>query len=49
MVNTVLGPVKDLSVCAAKYKRRKFQGIICERCGVEVTAATVRRERYGSY
>lgn len=43
----IFGPVKDFECLCGKYKRRKFQGIICERCGVEVTAAKVRRERMG--
>ena len=43
----IFGPVKDFECLCGKYKRRKFQGIICEKCGVEVTAAKVRRERMG--
>ncbi len=43
----IFGPVKDYECLCGKYKRRKFQGIICEKCGVEVTAAKVRRERMG--
>lgn len=43
----IFGPVKDFECLCGKYKRRKFQGIICERCGVEVTTAKVRRERMG--
>lgn len=43
----IFGPVKDYECLCGKYKRRKFQGVICEKCGVEVTAAKVRRERMG--
>ncbi|WII95515.1 DNA-directed RNA polymerase subunit beta' [Moraxella haemolytica] len=43
----IFGPVKDFECLCGKYKRRKFQGIICEKCGVEVTAAKVRRDRMG--
>lgn len=43
----IFGPVKDYECLCGKYKRRKFQGIICEKCGVEVTTAKVRRERMG--
>jgi DNA-directed RNA polymerase subunit beta' len=41
------GPVKDYECLCGKYKRMKFKGIICEKCGVEVTLAKVRRERMG--
>ncbi len=43
----IFGPVKDYECLCGKYKRRKFQGVICEKCGVEVTTAKVRRERMG--
>ncbi|WP_323841195.1 MULTISPECIES: DNA-directed RNA polymerase subunit beta' [unclassified Moraxella] len=43
----IFGPVKDFECLCGKYKRRKFQGIICEKCGVEVTTAKVRRDRMG--
>ncbi|NKD88449.1 DNA-directed RNA polymerase subunit beta' [Haematospirillum sp. 15-248] len=41
------GPVKDYECLCGKYKRMKFRGIICEKCGVEVTLSKVRRERMG--
>src|SRR6202451_1506868 len=41
------GPIKDYEFLCGKYKRMKFRGIICEKCGVEVTLAKVRRERMG--
>lgn len=43
----IFGPVKDYECLCGKYKRRKFQGVICEKCGVEVTTAKVRRDRMG--
>ncbi len=43
----VFGPVKDYECLCGKYKRMKHRGIICEKCGVEVTKAAVRRERMG--
>ncbi|WP_017429468.1 DNA-directed RNA polymerase subunit beta' [Vreelandella jeotgali] len=43
----VFGPVKDYECLCGKYKRMKHRGIICEKCGVEVTRAAVRRERMG--
>ena len=39
--------LKIMNVCVEKYKRMKFRGIICEKCGVEVTKSNVRRERMG--
>lgn len=45
----IFGPVKDFECLCGKYKRRKFQGVICEKCGVEVTTAKVRRDRMGQY
>ncbi len=44
----IFGPTKDWECACGKYKRVRFKGIICERCGVEVTRARVRRERMGS-
>ena len=41
------GPSKDWECACGKYKRVRFKGIICERCGVEVTRTKVRRERMG--
>ena len=41
------GPVKDYECSCGKYKRLRYKGIICDRCGVEVTKAKVRRERMG--
>ena len=43
----IFGPIKDYECLCGKYKRMKFRGIICEKCGVEVTLAKVRRERMG--
>ncbi len=43
----IFGPTKDWECSCGKYKRVRFKGIICERCGVEVTRAKVRRERMG--
>ena len=43
----IYGPVKDYECLCGKYKRMKFRGIICEKCGVEVTKSNVRRERMG--
>jgi DNA-directed RNA polymerase subunit beta' len=43
----IFGPVKDWECHCGKYKRIRFKGIICDRCGVEVTRAKVRRERMG--
>src|SRR5205809_2590016 len=43
----IFGPPRDWECYCGKYKRVRFKGIICERCGVEVTRAKVRRERMG--
>ncbi len=43
----IFGPVKDYECLCGKYKRMKYRGIVCEKCGVEVTLASVRRERMG--
>ena len=43
----IFGPVKDYECLCGKYKRMKFRGIICEKCGVEVTKSNVRRDRMG--
>ena len=43
----IFGPVKDYECHCGKYKRIRYQGIICDRCGVEVTRKAVRRERMG--
>ncbi len=43
----IFGPVKDYECLCGKYKRMKYKGIICEKCGVEVTLTKVRRERMG--
>ncbi len=43
----IFGPVKDYECLCGKYKRMKYRGIICDKCGVEVTTAKVRRERMG--
>ncbi|MFN7612847.1 MAG: DNA-directed RNA polymerase subunit beta', partial [Alphaproteobacteria bacterium] len=43
----IFGPVKDYECLCGKYKRMKYKGIVCEKCGVEVTTSKVRRERMG--
>ncbi|MDU3569191.1 MAG: DNA-directed RNA polymerase subunit beta', partial [Cutibacterium avidum] len=43
----IFGPTRDWECYCGKYKRVRFKGIICERCGVEVTRSNVRRERMG--
>ena len=43
----IFGPIKDYECLCGKYKRLKHRGVICEKCGVEVTLAKVRRERMG--
>ncbi len=43
----IFGPVKDYECLCGKYKRLKHRGVICEKCGVEVTSSKVRRERMG--
>ncbi len=43
----IFGPINDFECLCGKYKRMKYRGIICERCGVEVTKSKVRRERMG--
>ncbi len=43
----IFGPIKDYECLCGKYKRMKYRGIVCEKCGVEVTLSTVRRERMG--
>jgi len=43
----IFGPINDYECLCGKYKRMKYRGIICERCGVEVTRSKVRRERMG--
>jgi DNA-directed RNA polymerase subunit beta' len=43
----IFGPIKDYECLCGKYKRMKYRGVVCERCGVEVTLAKVRRERMG--
>ncbi len=43
----IFGPVKDYECACGKYKRIRYKGIVCDRCGVEVTEKKVRRERMG--
>ncbi len=43
----IFGPIKDYECLCGKYKRMKYKGIVCEKCGVEVTVTKVRRERMG--
>ena len=43
----LFGPISDYECLCGKYKRLKHRGVVCEKCGVEVTLSTVRRERMG--
>ncbi|NLG12291.1 MAG: DNA-directed RNA polymerase subunit beta', partial [Elusimicrobia bacterium] len=43
----IFGPVKDFECSCGKYKKQRYKGILCDRCGVEVTTSRVRRERMG--
>ena len=43
----IFGPIKDYECLCGKYRRMKYRGVICEKCGVEVTQSKVRRERMG--
>ena len=43
----IFGPMKDWECHCGKYKRIRYKGVICEKCGVEVTRSKVRRERMG--
>src|SRR3989339_872059 len=43
----IFGPTKDYECYCGKYKRIRFKGVVCDKCGVEVTKASVRRERMG--
>ncbi|HSM99518.1 MAG TPA: hypothetical protein VLS52_00760, partial [Rudaea sp.] len=43
----IFGPVKDYECLCGKYKRMKHRGVVCEKCGTEVTLTKVRRERMG--
>ena len=43
----IFGPVKDYECLCGKYKRMKYRGVVCEKCGVEVTTSKVRRDRMG--
>jgi DNA-directed RNA polymerase subunit beta' len=43
----IFGPVKDFECACGKYKKKRYKGVVCERCGVEVTSNRVRRERLG--
>ena len=43
----IFGPIKDYECLCGKYKRMKFRGVVCEKCGVEVIQSKVRRERMG--
>ena len=45
----IFGPTKDYECLCGKYKRMKYRGVVCEKCGVEVTLQKVRREPYGAY
>ena len=44
----IFGPVRDYECACGKYKRIKYKGVVCDRCGVEVTVSRVRRERMGN-
>lgn len=43
----IFGPVKDFECYCGKYKRQRYKGVICDKCGVEITRSTVRRQRMG--
>ena len=43
----IFGPIKDYECLCGKYKRLKHRGVICEKCGVEVTLSKVRRDEWG--
>ncbi|MGD9380097.1 MAG: DNA-directed RNA polymerase subunit beta', partial [candidate division WOR-3 bacterium] len=43
----IFGPVKDFECSCGKYKKAKYRGTVCERCGVEVATSSVRRDRMG--
>src|SRR3989339_1999265 len=43
----IFGPTKDFECYCGKYRRIRYKGIVCDRCGVEVTSSSVRRERMG--
>src|SRR4030043_908977 len=43
----IFGPEKDYECYCGKYKRIRYKGVVCDRCGVEVTKSSVRRERMG--
>ena len=43
----IFGPTKDYECSCGKYKRMRYKGVVCEKCGVEVTKSKVRRERMG--
>src|ERR1700678_3301915 len=43
----IFGPIKDYECLCGKYKRMKYRGVVCEKCGVEVTLSKVRRDRMG--
>ncbi len=45
----IFGPIKDYECLCGKYKRMKYKGIICEKCGVEVTLSRVRARAHGPY
>jgi len=47
VLRKIFGPVKDYECLCGKYKRLKHRGVVCEKCGVEVTQSKVRRERMG--
>jgi DNA-directed RNA polymerase subunit beta' len=43
----IFGPTRDYQCYCGKYKNKKYQGVVCDKCGVEVTKSSVRRERMG--
>lgn len=43
----IFGPTKDWECACGKYKKVRYKGVVCDRCGVEVTRSSVRRERMG--
>jgi len=47
MCERIFGPTKDYECYCGKYRKKKYKGIVCDKCGVEVTTSKVRRERMG--
>jgi DNA-directed RNA polymerase subunit beta' len=47
MCERIFGPIKDYECYCGKYRKKKYKGIVCDKCGVEIAASKVRRERMG--